>query len=93
MSYPRTHGMVGESTDASPFDPPIGVVLSSLALLLTDPQFKDLETIMMGDFEDVDDFRAEVLISSNKFTGAALNRILTEIDRAVDDYRRGIAHM
>ncbi|MDP0588206.1 MAG: hypothetical protein QS748_02985 [Candidatus Endonucleobacter bathymodioli] len=93
MSYPRAHGMVGESTDISPFEPPVGVVLSSLALLLTDPQFKYLETVMMGDFEDVDDLRAEILVSSNKFASEALNRILNEIDRAVDDYRRGIAHI
>ena len=93
MSYPRNHGIVGESSEASPFDPPIGVVLSSLSLLLSDPQFSALDAIMMGEFEEVDDLRAEILVNSNSFSSFALNRILEEIDKAVDDYRRGIAHL
>ncbi|WP_263082071.1 hypothetical protein [Endozoicomonas sp. Mp262] len=91
MSYPRNHGSVSESSEASPFDPPVDVVLSSLSLLLTDPEFANLEVIMMETFEEVDDLRAEILVNSDRFSNHALNRILEEIDRAVDDYRRGIA--
>ena len=93
MSYPHNRGIVSESTEASPFDPPVDVVLSSLSLLLTDPAFKYLETIMMGEFEEVDDLRAEVLVHSNEFSSLALNRILDQIDQAIDDYRRSIAHL
>ncbi|MDD7804490.1 MAG: hypothetical protein PUP46_02745 [Endozoicomonas sp. (ex Botrylloides leachii)] len=93
MSYPRNNGFVNPSSGASPFDPPVDVVLSCLSLLLTDPQFKALETIMMGDYEEVDDLRAEILINSKQFSSLALNRILVEIDRAIDDYRRGIASL
>ncbi len=91
MSYPNNQGIVGESSDSSPFNPPVDMVLSSLSLLLTDPEFANLEVIMMGEFEEIDDLRAEILVNSGKFSTYALNRILEDIDRVVDDYRRGAA--
>lgn len=96
MSYPHFRGgfegyPTDSATEASPFDAPMELVLNELAWLLADPQFANLEMIMMGEHETVEDLRAEILVNSNKFTSQVLNRILDEIDRIVDDYRRNVA--
>lgn len=96
MSYPHLNGdMDGYQTDpatqGSPFDAPVELVLNELSWLLADSAYVNLEVIMMGEYETVDDFRAEILINSSKFSSEALNRIMDEIDRVVDEYRRHVA--
>lgn len=96
MSYPHFKGDFGgyptdTATKGSPFETPMELVLNELAWLLADPQYINLEVIMVGEFETVEDFRAEILINSSRFTSQVLNRILEEIDRVVDDYRRNVA--
>ena len=96
MSYPHLQGdFEGYQTDpvtqGSPFDAPVELVMNELSWLLSDSKFMNLEVIMMGEFESVDDFRAEILVNSSKFSSEALNRIMDEIDRVVDEYRRHVA--
>lgn len=93
MPYPRDHSIAGKSLDVSPCDPPVGVILSSLSLLLTDPKFKALEPIIIKNFDTVDDLRANILVNSHQFSTQTLHRMLEEIDRAVDHYQRGATNV
>ena len=92
MPYSHKQQLVDESPSMAPFEPPVNIILNSLSLLLENPKFRALESILSRDFEEADDLRAEILVNSNQFTSAALNHILDEIDRAIDDYRRSLAY-
>lgn len=96
MSYPHLHNdfedyQSDSSTSGSPFDTPVELLQKELSWLLTDPTYQALEVILLEDHEDVEDLRAAILVNTNKFTSQAMNKILDEIDRIVDDYRRGVA--
>lgn len=96
MSYPHLQGdlegyLTDPATQSSPFDAPVKLVKNELSWLLADSKFINLEAIMMEEFETVDEFRAEILVNSSKFSTEALNQIMDEIDRVVDEYRRQVA--
>lgn len=75
----------------SPFDVPIEVIQNGLFWLLSDPVFCPLKGMLSGDFSAVDELRDELVSGNIKLSSAAINTILDEIDRLVDDYRKGIA--
>ena len=78
------------SSSSSPFDVPVALVQKELSWLLMEPKYQALESIMLEDYEEVEDLRAAILVNTNKFTSQALNHILDEIDRVADEYRRGV---
>ncbi|WP_257295741.1 hypothetical protein [Endozoicomonas sp. YOMI1] len=75
----------------SPFDVPIEVIQNGLLWLLSDPGFHPLKTLLPGDYSSVDELRDELVSGNIKLSSAAIDRVLDEIDRLVDDYRRGVA--
>ncbi|WP_419533050.1 hypothetical protein [Endozoicomonas sp.] len=75
----------------SPFDVPIEVVQNGLLWLLSDPGFQPLKSLLLDDFSSVDELRDELVSGNIKLSSAAIDRILDEIDRLVDDYRKGVA--
>ncbi len=95
MPYPNMYeGYLETGTEplqGTTFDVPVEIVLTELSWLLADQQYSHLELLMMSDFEEVEDLRAEILVHSSQFSSKALNKILEEIDRVVDEYRRGVA--
>ena len=96
MSYPHLNDDFDDyqsdsATSGSPFDTPVELVQKELTWLLTDPAYRALEDLLLEDYEGIDDLRATVLVNANKFTSQALNRLLDEIDRIIDEYRRGVA--
>ena len=94
MSYPHLNNDIEDyqsdsSVSESPFDTPVELVQKELSWLLTDPKYQGLKSIMLEDYEDVEGLRAAILVNTNKFTSQALNHVLDEIDRVVDEFRKG----
>ncbi|MBO9480163.1 hypothetical protein [Salinisphaera sp. G21_0] len=75
----------------SPFDVPIEVVQNGLLWLLSDPVFHPLKASLSSDFLTVDELRDELVSDKIKLSSVAIDRVLDEIDRLVDDYRKGVA--
>lgn len=75
----------------SPFDVPIEVIQNGLFWLISDPGFHSLKELLKADFSSVDELRDELVSGNIKLSSAAIDRVLDEIDRLVDDYRKGVA--
>ena len=75
----------------SPFDVPIEVVQSGLVWLLSDSRFHPVKALVQGEFSSVDELRLELLSGNIKLSPIAIDQLLDEIDRLVDDYRKGAA--
>lgn len=89
MSYPHNNQTLAtEPSEASLYEPPVALVINRLLPLLNDPEFANLEAIMIEPFEEVDDLLAEILVNSHRFSSYALNRLFEEIDQALDEHRR-----
>ncbi|WP_257286082.1 hypothetical protein [Endozoicomonas sp. SESOKO1] len=96
MPYPHSsNGQEGFNSGHcyhhSPFDVPIEVIQNGLLWLLSDPVFFPLKGMLSGDFSSVDELRDEMVSGNIKLSPAAIDRVLDEIDRLVDDYRKGAA--
>ncbi|MFK0571181.1 hypothetical protein [Endozoicomonas sp.] len=75
----------------SPFEVPVEVVQNGLVWLLSDPGFQPLKTLIRDEFSSVDTLRLELVSGSIKLSSVAIDQVLGEIDRLVDDYRKGVA--
>ncbi|OED40861.1 hypothetical protein ACH42_15465 [Endozoicomonas sp. (ex Bugula neritina AB1)] len=96
MSYPHIYDNYQDyqsdsEVSGSSFDVPVELVKKELSWLLRDADYRALESIILDDYEELEDLKAAILVNTNKFTSQALNKILDEIDRVVDEYRRGVA--
>lgn len=81
----------GQFSHHSPFEVPVEVVQNGLLWLLYDPGFQPIKTRLLGDFSSVDELRDELISGHLKLSPAAIDWISNEIDRLVDDYRKGVA--
>ncbi|WP_422446358.1 hypothetical protein [Endozoicomonas sp. ALB091] len=75
----------------SPFDVPIEVVQNGLLWLLSDPVFHPLRASLSSNYLSVEELREELVSGKIRLPSAAIDRVLDEIDRLVDDYRKGVA--
>lgn len=92
MSYPRSDKDLFSPSPAtsSPFMVPIEVVSAGLVWLCSDPEMKGLKEVLAGQFDDVDKLRAAIQTIAPGLSEKTLKTVMDEIDRIVDDYRRGI---
>lgn len=75
----------------SPFDVPVEVVQNGLVWFLSDSRFHPVKALIQGEFSSVDELRLELLSGNIKLSSIAIDQLLDEIDRLVDDYRKGAA--
>lgn len=75
----------------SPFDVPVEVVQNGLVWLISDPHFHPVKAFLQGEFSSVDELRQGLVSGSIKLSSTAIDQVLDEIDRLVDDYRKGVA--
>ena len=101
MSYPNSSSKpqapgAGKQTDEqwevtqefNPFEVPFEVILHELNTLAQEFCLTPLQSLLSEGFEDLDDLKAAVSELPDR---QLAQRILTEIDIIIDEYRKGVA--
>ncbi len=72
----------------SPFEVPVEVIQNGLCWLLADPLFMPLKPVLNREFCSVEALRDE--LECTELAPVEVDHVLDEIDRLVDEYRRGV---